>query len=165
MSMTLTLYNTASDNAAVTKVLTPVVTLPVIKPTEGIDLDAPALTVQYTPAAISCNYALLTITQGSVTEYTAYYFVKQRDIFPAEKIVLHCEIDVLQTYAAGIRSCNANVIRSQSEGISYVKDDKLPVNPSQFVLKVKTLREGVFPNTVPRQAHYILSVNTAISEG
>lgn len=162
--MTVTLYNTTSDNAAVTKSLSTGTTLSVIKPTEGIDLDAPALTVQYTAAAISCNYALLTITQGTATEYSAYYFVKQRDIFPAEKIVLHCEIDVLQTYDAGIRGCTANVIRSQSEGISYVKDEKLPVNQSQFALKVKTLKEGVFTTAKPiRQPNYIVGVNTSIT--
>ena len=158
--MTLTLYNTTSDNAAVTKSLSTGVTLSVLKPTEGIDLDTPALTVQYNASAVSCNYALLTITQGTATEYTAYYFVKQRDIFPAEKIVLHCEIDVLQTYAEGIRGSTANVIRSQSEGISYVKDEKLPVNPTQFALYTQPLAEEPFSRNSFLDM-YVIGINTA----
>ena len=162
LSMNVTLYNTTDDNAVVSKTLTSAGTQPVIVPTEGIDIDTPALTVQYNTAALTANYCKLTITEGSSTVYTAYYFIKQRDVFPAEKITLHCEIDVLYTYAAGIRNSNANVIRSQSEGISYVKDDKLPVNPSQFTLYTEPLKEGVFPQGSAQD--YVLCVNTAVEE-
>lgn len=160
--MNVTIYNTTDDNAVVSKTLTGAVTLPVIVPTEGIDLDTPALTVQYNTAALTANYCKLTITENSSTVYTAYYFIKQRDVFPAEKIILHCEIDVLYTYAAGIRTSNANVIRSQSEGISYVKDDKLPVNPSQFALYTDSLKNNVFPQG--NYTNYVLCVNTAVEE-
>lgn len=162
--MILTLYKTADDNAVVSKTLTSVATVPVIKPTEGVDLDTPALVVQYNTAALTANYGLLEIKQNNLTTYSAYYFIKQRDVFPAEKITLHCEIDVLQTYAAGIRDSIANVIRSQSEGISYVRDEKYPINPSQFVLTVKTLKEGVFKTQQPfRLPNYIVGVNTSIT--
>ena len=164
LSMNVTIYNTTDDNAVVSKTLTDAVTLPVIVPTEGIDLDTPALTVQYNTSALTANYCKLTIAEGSpaVDKYAAYYFIKQRDVFPAEKIILHCELDVLYTYAVGIRNSNANVIRSQSEGISYVKDDKLPVNPSQFALYTDSLKDNVFSHG--NYTNYVLCVNTAVEE-
>lgn len=156
--MTVSLYSVSDDNAVVSKTLGTGTTLSVLKPTAGVNMDIPTIEVQYNTTALTANYAKLRITVATVPAYTAYYFIKSRDVFPAEKIQLHLELDPLMTYAAGIRQSKANVIRSQSEGISYVKDDKLPVNPTQFTLHSEVLKDNVFPLTLN---YYVIGVNTA----
>ena len=162
--MTVSLYSVSDDNAVVSKTLGTGTTLAVLKPTAGVNMDIPTIEVQYNTTALTANYAKLRIDVATVPVFTAYYFIKGRDVFPAEKIQLHLELDPLMTYAAGIRQSKANVIRSQSEGISYVRDDKLPVNPIQFTLHSEQLRTGVFTTSKPfRQPNFIMGVNTSIA--
>lgn len=155
--MTLTLYNTESDNAALIKTLDTGTVLTVIQPTDGVNLDAPVIDVQYNAKALTANYAQLTITQDSNTVYSAYYFIKSRAVYPAEKVSLSCEIDTLMTYAEAILQCNANVIRTAA-GATYVHDDKYPIEPDRFVLHTVPLSTAL-PASV--YGSYIVGINTA----
>lgn len=154
--MTLTLYNTSSDNAALIKTLDTGTALSVLRPTDGINLDTPVLDVQYNAKALTANYAKLTIKQNTTTIYEAYYFVKSREAYPAEKVSLSCEIDPLMTYAAQILDCPANVIRTAA-GATYVKDDKYPIDERRFILYAKALNN---PFTPAVYGQYVLGVNS-----
>ena len=159
--MTLTLYNTSSDNAALIKSLDTGTVLSVIRPTDGINLDTPVIDVQYNAKALTANYGKLTITQNTTTLYEAYYFIKSREAYPAEKVSLSCEFDPLMTYAAQILNCPANVIRTAA-GTTYVKDDKYPIDPARFILHTEPLKEGVFKQAF-LTPEYVAVINTAES--
>lgn len=162
LSMNVTLYNTTDDNAVVSKTLTDAAALSVIQPTSIMILDAPVIDVAYNAAAITRNYAKLTITEGSPASdtYAAYYYITSREVEPGAKVTLHLQIDVLMTYAADIRKCTANVIRSESAGINYVTDTKLPLNPSQFALYTMPLKTGVFP-AAETGNNFVVGVNAS----
>lgn len=156
MSMTLILYDCADNNSKIDKELINPVTV-TVRPTDGFDMDAPTIDIQYTQAALTKNYAKLT-----VGEYTAYYFINARAVYPAEKITLQMQIDILQTYADGIKNSYANVIRN-AQRITHVHDDKLPIEPDRFTLHTEPLKENVFQYTgiLP---NYVAVINTAGTE-
>lgn len=158
--MQITLYNTDSDNATLIKQLDSGTTLAVLKPTDGLNLDTPVIDVQYNPRALTANYAHLTITQGSNTVYSAYYFIQSRAAYPAEKVSLSCVFDPLMTYATGILQCDANVIRNQA-GATYVSDDKYPIDEKRFILHVQALNDPFTKNAYPLDSGcYVIGVNT-----
>lgn len=157
--MTATLYNITDDNAVVSKTLGTGTTLSVIKPTDGMNLDSPVIDVTYNAKALTANYLKLSITQSSTTIYEAYYYIESRTAYPAEKVSLSCEFDPLMTYAAGIRACKANVIRTAA-GATYVHDDKYPLDPARFILHTEPLKENVFPVAL-LTPEYVAVINTA----
>lgn len=157
--MTVTLYNTSSDNATLEKTLDTGTTLSVLSPTDGINLDTPVIDVQYNAKALTANYAKLTIKQNTTTIYEAYYFVQSRNAYPAEKVCLSCEFDPLMTYATQILECPANVIRTAACA-TYVKDDKYPIDPTRFILHTEPLKEGVFKQAL-LTPEYVAVINTA----
>ena len=121
---------------------------------------APQVVLDYSDDIINNDY-----NYCYINKYHRYYYITDMAADNGKRIILTLAVDPLNTWKNEIKNCPVNVIRSQSAGITYCKDDRLPVNPSQFTLYSAPLKEGVFPRSAQRQAHYILSVNTAISEG
>lgn len=126
--MTLTLYSTSDDNRVVNKTLTTLGSL-TINPTEGLDLINPKFIINNNSSYYSANYCYCD-TLGR------YYYINNITLDTGRRMVLHCAIDVLKTYAAALANVEATVIRSASVGgPTPITDKKLPVDPHKYELK------------------------------
>ena len=158
MSMTMILYNCSDDNAVINKTLTGDLTVTPV-PTAGISLDTPVIDIAYNAAALSKNYAKLSIVENNLTKYEAYYFVMpDKQLHIGDKITLSLQIDLLMTYKTGLLDSPVNVIRNAAAP-TYVPDDKYPVEPDRFKLYTEPLA------ALPAAAtgSYVVGVNTSNS--
>lgn len=126
--MTLTLYSTSDDNRVVNKTLTLLGTA-TIRPTEALDLMSPNFIIDMDNTYLGANYCYCD-TLGR------YYYITNISLETGRRMVLHCSIDVLKTYATDLASVKATVIRSASVGApTAIPDKKLPIDPHRYELK------------------------------
>lgn len=127
--MTLTLYSTTDDNRVVNKTLTAVGSAVTVRPTERLDMMAPNFLIDYAAAALGANYCYC-------DTFDRYYYINDITLETGRRMILHCTIDVLKTYAAALADVEATVIRSASVGgPTPITDKKLPVDPHKYELK------------------------------
>lgn len=119
----------------------------------------PRVTLDYDSSVLSAGY-----NYCYIPAFNRYYYISGLSCDAGKKIILDLSIDVLNTYKTAILSASVNVIRSESAGITYCNDERLPVNPSQFTLYSEPLKENVFPHSNAAR-YYVLCVNTAVEEG
>lgn len=120
--MQIDLYYTIDTPIKVDKSLTALGTL-TGTPTSNINIDSPVFKITYSNIIPSVNYAY-------IPDFGKYYFVKPPTINTDGSAVLEMSVDVLKTYGAAIKNCDAVVIRSQSVGLNDVPDKQLPINPN-----------------------------------
>lgn len=125
--------------------------------TDNVNILYPRVILDYDSSVLTSGY-----NYCYIPDFKRYYYITALSCDSGKKIILDLSIDYLNTYKAAILSAPVNVIRSQSAGITYCSDERLPVNPSQFILHVQSLRENVFTTSYPfRKPNYILGVNTS----
>lgn len=74
-----------------------------------------------------------------VPDFKRYYFISGMQCDSGKRIYINCSIDVLNTYKTGILNAPANVIRSQSAGVGFFPDSKLPIEPDRVFPSMKQL--------------------------
>lgn len=120
---------------------------------------SPVVSLDYDSSVITSNYNYVYIPA-----FKRYYYIAGLSCDDGKRIYINLTVDVLNSYKDGILSAPANVIRSQSAGVNYCKDDCLPLDPTRFILHTQPLKENVFSNQRPiRKPNYILGVNTSIT--
>lgn len=115
MAINVTLYSTSSDTTAVTKTLSGATTYSctlrgecsILQPV--IMLEASSLT--------SFNYAY-------IADFGRYYFIDNIDIIRTGLWRITLSVDVLMSYASGIRGLKATVARQQTKSDGYLPDNK-----------------------------------------
>lgn len=106
--MTLTLYSNASEYAALDKELTQVISLTGTLREESSIID-PVLTVEGLDEYITeINYAY-------IPEFGRYYFITNIESVRTNLWRLSLHVDVLHTYAEGIRTNSAIIERNENE--------------------------------------------------
>ena len=61
-----------------------------------------------------------------------YYYIPNMAVNTAQRIIVSCSVDVLQTYSAEIKNSTATILRSESIGApTHYTDSKLPVYPAK----------------------------------
>lgn len=97
----------------------------ILSPTVCLDYDSNVLTSNY-------NYAY-------IPAFKRYYYIAGLSCDDGKRIYLHLSVDVLNTYKDGILSASANVIRSQSAGIGFFHDSKLPIEQDRTAKHMEQL--------------------------
>ena len=144
--MQATFYKTTDDVKTVNKTLTQTDTA-ALRPTHNMDVLRPVFVVDKGGLDLTSNYVY-------IAEYQRYYFAKL-SVSPAKKIIVECTVDALMTYAAGIRSCAACVIRSESIGKpTDVVDTSLPIHQSQVTTTAIDLGNPIF-TTNPTHGYFL----------
>lgn len=144
--MQATFYKTTDDVKTVNKTLTQTDTA-ALRPTHNMDVLRPVFVVDKDGLDLTSNYVY-------IAEYQRYYFAKL-SVSPAKKIIVECTVDALMTYAAGIRSCAACVIRSESIGKpTDVVDTSLPIHQSQVTTTAIDLGNPIF-TTNPTHGYFL----------
>jgi hypothetical protein len=125
--MLCNLYIISADDRQLIKVIegtTPTTTQKAnIKPTAEVDIINPTFIFTDVATVLGCNYLYC-------DTFERYYYITNISVDTAQRAIVECKIDVLQTYANQIKNSTATILRSESIGAptKYI-DNKLPVYP------------------------------------
>lgn len=114
--MTIQLYTNLSDNAVVDKKITQVGSDITGTLREGCSIIDPIIKLESTVSGHldDCNYAY-------ITEFGRYYYINNIKCI-GNLFELHMHVDVLKTYATGIRSNSAVIARQEHLYNLYLQD-------------------------------------------
>lgn len=120
------------------------------KPVNPFSLLSPRLIINYSALYDSANYIY-------IQEYDTYYFA-EKILLSGVELQLSCKLDPYNTY--DLSDVPAMVIRSESAGVNYVPDNKLPVDPSRCYLVGKLFPQQPFADGATLRADdYLLTIN------
>lgn len=128
--MTIKLYSNTSDKIVVDKSITQVGADITGTLREDCSIIDPVIKMETNP--IGSNYAY-------ISEFGRYYYINNI-VCTGKLFEVHMHVDVLKTYAAGIRSNNAVVSRQEKQYNLYLQDGvfKEQANPHYEIKKFPT---------------------------
>ena len=94
---------------------------------EGTDIVNPTFIIQ-TPSQINFNYV-------KVADWHRSYFVREITALPGERFAVSCHVDVLSSFANGIKSCSAIIDKQQGKAMTspYIDDGSYVVQCDQVI--------------------------------
>lgn len=154
--MKIWLYRTASDNRKLDKI-TGATALTgdagiTIQNTDRIDLLTPIFEIAVASAYMTANYLYC-------DAYDRYYYIRTNRINTAQRLELHCEVDVRQSFAAALQATECTIIRAESIAQpTKIIDSKLPVNPTSKIVTSIVLPETSKTFSTDAVNSYLLTV-------
>lgn len=91
------------------------------KPYTDYNISAPTLLIVNATGAIANN------NYANIPDYNRYYFVDSVTIGRNGMYIVQLSVDVLMTYADGIKKINATISRQEKIGINDIVDSLLPL--------------------------------------
>ena len=116
--MNVILYNNKSDKRQLVKNITEIKT---ISATAKGDINI------ISPTLIIHNTDMTNINYCYITELKRYYFLTNYTYITGQRIELHCNVDVLMSYADEIKRLKVNVLRYEKIQPSYITDSRIPL--------------------------------------
>ena len=95
---------------------------------------SPTVCLDYDSAVLSSGFNYVYIP-----DFKRYYYIAGLSCDDGKRIYLNLSVDVLNTYKTGILAAPVNVIRSQSAGVGFFHDPKLPVEPDRTAKHMEQL--------------------------
>lgn len=135
--MKIKLYRNMTDNRYVSKNITFLTEMDFdIKDT--VDLIRPTIVLRGGINYTGVNY-------GFVPEWGRYYYVDKPKIDTSNLIILDMTVDALMSFANGIRSIPALILRQEFVNNQYINDETAPVRTQRVVSykKIGSLGNGV----------------------
>ena len=87
-----------------------------------------------------------------------YYYINNITLLTGGKMLIHCSIDVLKTYATQIMACKGTIIRSESVGQpTLIADSKLPVYTNKRITVCDNFPRTPFSVNYTNISPYILT--------
>lgn len=116
MANTLTFYKISDDPLVIDKTLgTAVKTLTSVKIKDSTDILNPIFILRYDASIFTANYVYF-------DDFARWYFIENIEV-ENERIFVYCKVDVLYTYATGIKNTTAFIER---QGATTKADSLLP---------------------------------------
>ena len=144
--MTIKFYKNYSDNNVVSKNISQVGSDVSGTFREDVSVTDPVFVIEdytdFNPATVNYCY---------IGDLDRYYYITDIKLLNKTIYEIHCHVDVLKTYASGIRGSSATVTRSQSSGSLYYQDG---VFKAKAYSKYEILK---FPSGFSNY-HYVLTV-------
>lgn len=150
MGLNVTFYHNYSDNNVLNKNLSAIGSAISMQPTKDITILNPEFIISYNSDLITSNYCY-------VTEFDRYYYCDVA-VLTGRRLSVRCKVDVLMSFSEYIKGCEINVIRSE-KGITYVKDNKLPLSPDQCELLGILFPKSPFDDAFYYDNNILLTVN------
>lgn len=150
--MTIDLYTIQDDPKKLIKTLTAVSTGITCKPGEPCSILTPRLMVSYNAAYIGANYMY-------VPAWGRYYFLNPPTLITGSRLELSGSVDPLMSWAQSLLNIECTVVRSESAGINYMQDNKLPVDPSQSFVQGILFENAPFEPIHESDTWFVLTVN------
>lgn len=148
--MIINLYTTANDPRDATKSLDTIASNILCKPAEPCTMIEPRVILNYSAAYAPTNYIY-------ISDFDGYYFA-EKTLLTGGELLLTCKLDPLMTFE--LSDIEAMIIRSESAGVNYIPDSKLPVDPSRCTLDGKLFPLQPFvPATSSEGLQYLLTIN------
>lgn len=95
----------------------------------------PSFIVDKDDNVISSNYC-------QITDFERYYFIKNLSIMDGGRILVECELDVLNSFKDDINNMLITVLRNGGIGApTKITDNKLPVTPNEEILKQVAIKD------------------------
>lgn len=95
----------------------------------NMSLLTPSFIVDKDENVLSSNYC-------QIADFGRYYFIKNMSIMDGGRILVECEIDVLNSFKDDINNMLITVLRNGGIGApTKITDNKLPVIPNEEILK------------------------------
>ena len=116
--MNVILYNNKSDKRQLVKNIAEIKTISATAKGD-INIISPTLIIHNTDMA-NINYCY-------ITELKRYYFLTNYTYITGQRIELHCNVDVLMSYADDIKRLKVNVLRYEKIKPSYITDSRIPL--------------------------------------
>ena len=151
MSTLVTLYQFSGDERVLDKsgLLTQLAVDVALVPSAKFDLLNPTFTTQNWRG--NANYLY-------ISEWGRYYFIDNLAVAPGDNILIaSCREDVLYSFRNQIENFEGFAVRSQSVGMNYITDNKIPVDPNR--VSVANINFGSAFATTLTGAQYVLTVN------
>lgn len=95
-----------------------------------------------------------------IPELGRYYYIQSKTLLTGNRISLTGSIDVLMTYAAGIRNLNGTITRQENIGINDIVDSLLPLQ-NRKELAVIEFESSEFNITNASTSSYNFVLNVA----
>lgn len=120
--MTITLYTITDDPRKVGKTLGSgtAVTGELVLPTE---MENPSIRLSTSEVGTN-NYVY-------IPAFGRYYFIVNKSFDNGGAIILHCRVDVLESFKAGIFNLRCNVIRQEQTGVTKIIDNQITFTPQK----------------------------------
>lgn len=113
--MNITLYSTTNDRRVVSKTLTQIAAITNATIYGDITVTHPTLLLHYNAAYLNANYVY-------IPEFSRYYFINNISLSSGERMIINCEVDVLNTYKSQIKTLNCTVVRNEHAKRTYLPD-------------------------------------------
>lgn len=154
--MTLTLYQTAADPRALDKISNASTVSPeggiTIQNTDRIDLISPVFEIAMNSSYMTANYAYCDTLDR-------YYYINDIAINTAQRLELHCTVDVRQSFSSSIIATECTIVRAEILGQpTKIIDNKLPVNPTSKIVTSIVLPESSQSFDTDAEWSYLLTV-------
>lgn len=146
--MYINLYSTSDDPRTANKQLSTIASNIPCKPAEPCSLIAPQILLDYSSTYLAANYVYL-------SDFDCFYFAVPT-LETGREMRLVCKLDPLMSFT--LDDVEIMCIRSESAGVNFVPDDKLPIDPSRCFV------EGILFPSQPLSGgsmglDYLLTVN------
>lgn len=146
--MYVNLYSTADDPRTVNKQLTAIASNISCKPAEPCSLITPQILLDYSSTYLMSNYIY-------ISDFDCYYFAVPT-LETGREMRLACKLDPLMSY--NLDDIEILAIRSESAGVNYASDSKLPIDPSRCWVEGVLFPQQPF-DTTTNGLDYLLTVN------
>lgn len=159
MATYVTLYQFSGDERVLDKtgLLTQLVTNVVLVPGSKFDLLNPTFTLKFTGDNNTQNWRA-NANYLYISEWDRYYFIDNIAAAPGNNMfIASCREDVLYSFKDQIANFEGFAVRSQSVGMNYITDNKIPVDPNR--VSVANINFGSAFATTLTGAQYVLTVN------
>lgn len=121
--MTIKFFRVTDNPVTVSKAVNvdePVVTFTGARPTANCSILSPVLLLTWSSALQGCNYAY-------IPEFGRFYFVGDITLMPGGRCAVPCYVDVLTTWATGIKAAVGTVLRAETPKSKMMYDSKFPL--------------------------------------
>lgn len=131
MSVSVTLYNNASDPRKVHKSLTTIKTISDCKITDITPIESFTLELDKFSGFESVNYLYLSL-------YDRYYYAKP-ELINGNIITYTCDVDVLRSHYSKFQNSKCIARRSSNKYNPYLVDECIPFSPTSTFIRRKTV--------------------------
>lgn len=119
--MTVTFYNVTAAPNSLNKDINSGVEITTCQPVEPCDYLHPSFIMDKSATTQGSNYCYIS------APLSRYYFITDIQLLTGNRVLVSCSVDVLQTYAANIKSCAGTFTRSEFPKGKYISDSKYPL--------------------------------------
>lgn len=147
--MTITLYTITDDPRKVGKTLGAgtAVTGELVLPTE---MENPSIRLSTSEVGTN-NYVY-------IPAFGRYYFIVNKSFDNGGAIILHCRVDVLESFETDIFNLRCNVIRQEQTGVTKIIDNQITFTPQKTLETIMCDRTAFNIRSTGSAYNYVICV-------